>query len=263
MAGATPHGKPLWARAASIADYDGAPDKEDSATERVMPYTAVFYVELRDNLRGSAYTKKSDGLVHCENLMFARALGAGLMRAADKFRFNMWPGTSDNRLEYWVRVYDIPVRATEARYDIRMACAARYKLLLNNNRQHIEDGLADLLGPLYVRTWYTEGTDLANPPPQTYWPTENPGPAAFDLGGGTWFSERSSIMVEVRESSSMPLEDYLDTVNTKLFRYLNRALPVYTTFDWGVCRGELDATGVMQEGFVLDEDELDFGTLGP
>ena len=253
MQTATPNGAPAWARTASIADYAGTLDKENSTTEIPIPYAAIFYRELRYSLMGTAYSQEPDTIIHARNVATARFF-AGIARMADRLRNNRLPSKADNLLNYWVEVQNIAVRATDSRADIRARCSAQYKALPGPTRQVFDDACAELLGDLFVRVWRIKGDDLANPPANTFWPGVNPGPAEYDLGGGAWFSERCHLVIEVvSPNEGKNLQDYFELVNAQLFRLGNRMLPIYVTFDWGVN---------VEDGFILDVDQLDFGSLG-
>ena len=251
MQTAIPHGEPLWGRVPRISDYDGSTDKLNSTSEGDRPYSASFYTELRDNLRGSAFSKSDDTLVHVENVAISR-LFASLIRAGDKVRNNAIPSTSDERLEEWIQTLNVVVRTQDSRQARREACAAQYQVAPGPTRQVVDDAVETLLGDLFVKVHRWDGADLDNPPDPTYWPTVDPGPAAFDLGGGAWLSARSHLVVEVTYPNGMTLSDYYYLVDAQLFRLLNRILPAYVTFDW--------ATNV-DDGFILDVDLLDFGAL--
>jgi hypothetical protein len=251
MQTATPHGAPAWARTATIADYDGATDKMSSTTEGQRPYAAAFYIELRDNLRGSAFTKESGTLVHVENVAIARLMAA-LVRTGDKVRNNAIPSTADEKLDDWIKILNVVSRAGDSDQSKREECAAQYRVAPGPTRQVVDDAISELLGDLFVKVHRFTGADLDNPPEPTHWPTINPGPADYDLGGGTWLSARSHLVVEVTEPSGVSLADYYYLVDAKLFRLLNRILPAYVTADWAVN---------VDDGFALDVDKLDFGAL--
>jgi hypothetical protein len=249
----TPAGKPAWSRAAAIGDYGGALDKRASDTEGSAPYAWFVYCELR-NLRGSAYSKQLGGtLVHCENLAAARVLAYRCFRAPEKFACNaQQPATSDEGLPYWVKVLAVPSSPTDQKWQLRQRCAAHFKASAELNLATIRTALQDLLGDVYVDASFTEGTDLANPPTQTFWPGVNPGDPLTDLGGGAWSSERSHLWVQVQQPPGMTLGEYTQLINVQGVQLLDRILPAYCTFT-------LSEPG----GFDLDIDPLDYTGLTP
>jgi hypothetical protein len=262
-------GDPSWSRVRNIGHYGGALDKANSETEGRVPYAWAFYRELRA-ARGSAYRTvyegTTQGLVHAENLAAARS-EAARWRASDKLANNALPLTSDERLGSWVETLGVETYPGDTIHDLRLRCAAKYQAGLGPTARVVDDAVQQLLGAAFVRTWRNAGTpvldafgfygaegttitDLASPPTPTFWPTINPGPAAFDLGGGTWLSSRSFYIVEVQQPDNMPLTTYLELLNVHLFNLLDRILPAWASFGW--------AEGLSAGGFVLDLSDLDF-----
>lgn len=248
-----PAGKPAWSRTAAIGDYGGAPDKRASETEGTTPYAWLVYCELR-NMRGSAYSKRLGGtLVHSENLALARVLAHQNFRRPEMFACNaQQPATADEGLPYWVKVLGIPTVPTDQKWQIRHRCAVHFKASAELNLPTIRAALQDLLGDVYVDATFIEGSDLANPPTQTFWPDINPGDPATSLGGGAWSSERSHLWVEIQQPPGMSIGDYSQLVNVQATQLLDRLLPAYCTFT-------LSEGG----GFDLDEDLLDYTGLTP
>jgi len=247
-----PNGNPPWSRKAEIADYGGATDKANSSREAPEPYAATYYRDLTWSLYGDYRTKNPTGLVHCENVATARYF-AGLRRFGDLLRNNNDPASAADKIDDWVEIYKIPIRRWYTLEDKRAICSAHHRLLSGLYREAVEDACESLLGDLFVRLWFIVGTDLNNPPTNTFWTGINPGSPADNLGGGTWLSERAHVIVEVVPPSGKDLERYLDRVNTQLYHLLSSALPIYMTFDW---------TSNVEDGFELDADQLDFGALG-
>lgn len=264
-------GLPCWSRERTIGHYGGALDKHDSRTEGRVPYAWVFYLEYRA-ARGSAYAGwdgQKASLVHAENLAFARSQAAR-WRCADKLRNNAVPLTSAEALEGWMDRLGVERYDEDTRQDMRLRCAAKYGASAGNTRRMVDDAIIRLIGQAdqttlrggcFVRCWRQEGTDLANPPNRTYWPVINPGPAGFNLGGGTWFSDRSRLTVEVTPNGMLtvlpngtttPNEKFLKLMNTHLFRLLDRMLPVWAEFDWAIG---------LSDGFLLDLDQMDYSGM--
>jgi len=243
-----PEGLPTWSRERLIDHYGGAPDKENSQTEGDMPYAWMWYSMLKDS-RGSVYRQEQDGLVHCENLALARSSMA-VTRAAEKLSASSEPVTSDETLGRWAKTLNIAQRKTDTMHSLRARCAAKRMAVNGSTRFNIEASLTALLGERYVRIWTQEGSDLATPPTQTFWPVINPGPAAYSLGGGAWLSERCHLVVEVLWTDDLTQAQFLELMNVHLFHHLDTMLPSYATFDW--------ALGLSGDGLTLDLDDLDF-----
>lgn len=245
-------GRPTWSRARKIGHYGGAPDKRDSNTEGDRPYAWRWYRELQA-MRGSAYTRETGTLVHAENLAMARA-EAGRTRAAEKLAANQLAVTSDEKLETHVKVLRVPVFPGDTRQDIRLRCAAKDQAAKGNDRMQVDAVIRALLGDALVKIWRQEGTDYGTPPTQTFWPGVNPGPSAYDLGGGCWLSERANLVIEVVQPHGMGLGEFLELVNVHLFQLLTWLLPAHMTFNWAL---------EVSTGFVLDTSQLDFGAVVP
>jgi len=248
---ATPTGRPSWGRDPKLEDYGGSLTKHNSRTEGEMSYCAMCFLDWRDNLRGTAYTKLPDTLVHVENVALGRFFG-GMMRWADRLQFNQRPSTASDQLDDWVETLNVPTRPSDTDSEIRGACAAKYRGRLGPTRQVVDDAFADLLGGLFVKVWRIDGDDIATPPALTYWPGINPGPASYDMGGGAWMSERCHLVIEVLGPQETELSEYFYMVNGKLLNLARRILPAYVTCDWAVN---------VEGGFELDFDDLDFGSL--
>lgn len=252
--GVRPEGPPAIARRPSISNYGGATDKVPAASELVETYAYQHFVELATG-RGSLYTQELATQVGAENVAIARCFAA-LSRAAERLEANALPLTAHEALGGWIARLNVTAEPGDDTNAIRDACAARYRLALGPTRQNEDESIATLLGPALVQVWRQEGTDLATPPPITYWPTINPGPASHDLtGAGAWLSEREHLVVEVEQPPIMELTDFLRLLNVRLFDHLDSMLPSTATFDW--CLGPLSA------GFLLDISALDFTGIIP
>lgn len=240
--------RPLFGRAPRIGDYDGALDKDDTRTERI-PYAWVWYQEY-ESMLGSGFATERTTHVHVRKLALARC-EAAVTRAAEKLGTNQIPGTSDDALGDWVRLLRVPLRGTENRQEIRQLCADSFEISKGNDKASVDEAIEALLGDSLLAIVRQYGSDLANPPAYTLWPGVNPGPSEFDLGGGTWLSERSFIIVQVEKPSAQEESEFLFTMNVRLFRLLDDLLPAWATFGW--------ATGT--DGFILDVSEVDYDGL--
>jgi hypothetical protein len=245
-----PLGLPLWSREAAIGDYDGATDKEDSLYEGEEPYAAMHLRSLHD-MRGSAYTTERSTLVDAENVALARHFAAVWSRNPEKLRANAIPARADERLPYWAKALAIPSRPSDPRWRIRQLCASHFSAASTPTIGNVKAAVAALLGDAFVDVRVTLGPDLATPPSNTYWPGINPGPASYDMGGGTWTAKRSHVFVEVRQPVGMPDSDFRELMDVQLFQLLDRWLPAHATFNWAT-----------SDGFRLGVSRLGFDGLG-
>lgn len=248
-----PSGNPCWSREAAIGDYGGDLAKRASSTEGDAPYAWYCYRELQA-MRGSAYSQRVGGtLVHCENLATARLMAWWGWRMPEQLQANSLPASADDGLEYWVEVLGVPSRPSDQKWQLRQRCAAHYKAILSSNLAAIQTAVGELLGDVYVDSFFTFGVALSTPPPFTLWRGGTPGPPSMSLGGGAWLSERSRLTVAVQIPPGMPLGEFGQLVNVQLFHLLHRMLPAYCTFGWTVG----------STGFLLDISHLDLTGLTP
>jgi hypothetical protein len=222
-------GNPAWARDAHIGEVGGSLSKEDSKTEGQESAPAMWLREIRA-MRGSLYTTKPATLVHIENVMMARFFGAVWSRTPEKFRANLSPARSDERLPYWVKFLSIPVQPSDPKQTIRARASAHYRIANGPTIAGIRSAVSDLLGDAFVDVVYTPGASLSAPPANTFWPGINPGPASHDLGNGTWTSPRAHIEVEVTRPPGMSEATFANLVNVQLHQLLDRMLPGRNTF---------------------------------
>ena len=252
---ADPNGIPPWSRRRRIADYSGAPDKTDNESEHPFPHAWTWYSEIVA-ARGSAYRRDRQGLVHAETIALARS-ECGRTRASEKLAFNRFPLTSWERLSYWVDVLAIPIRPTDSLHDIRVRAAAKFQAAVGPTIFNENTAVERLLESLLQQVYRQEGVALAAPPPQTFWPGVNPGPAAYSLApmATPWLSERAHLVVSTTPiPPDLTLSEFLELVNVYLFDLLDRMLPAWATFNWAVD---------VQTGFVLDVSQLDFAGFNP
>jgi hypothetical protein len=250
-----PQGRPTWSRQRRIGHYGGAIDKQNSDTEGVTPYAWGWYRTMVAS-RGSKYSGQPEGLVHAENFAIARGFAAA-SRASERLRTNSLPTTAAEAIDRWAFITDTLRREGDTLQDLRLRCAAKYQTARGNTDRDVDEAIERLLGRSFVRTWRQTGpglpdgnTDLSSPPTQTFWPGINPGPAAYDLGGGAWLSERCHLVVEVQRIDGQSQRDFLELMNVDLFRLLDRMLPSYASFNWAI--------GISDGGFFLDISEMDF-----
>lgn len=236
-----------------IGDYGGAADKRDSRTEGQTPFAWIWYEHFRHGM-GAAYNAEDrETIQHAENIAHARTECA-ISRAAERLAHNGSPWTCDETLARWAEVLGVPWVESESNEALRARCAAKYRMARGNDYQTVDEACAQVLGEAFVRIWILEGTDLATPPSPTMWPTINPGPASYDLGGGTWLSARSHLVVETTQPPGMADSDYLRLLNGDLYEMLSATLPAWVTFNWAENLGT---------GFLLDISKLDFTGISP
>lgn len=246
----TPTGKPAWSRKADIADYGGSLNKL-GAGEADEPYAGTLYREFQ-SMRGSAYTRERNTLVHAENLALARFFAHVGWRVPEKFRANLTPARASDKLSYWVDVLGVSTRPEDNEGDIRLSCSANFQIAKGNSYIAVLDAVKALLGTKFVAILLSRGTDLANPPLNTFWPGVNPGPGSYSLGGGAWTSERSHVAIQVTKPADSELGDFIELMDGKLIPLLDSILPDHVTTSW-----------VTGDGFLLDISQLDFDGLGP
>jgi len=157
--------------------------------------------------------------------------------------------SSDEKLAYWVKFLSVVAGSYKKRHDVRLRCAAKYQSAQANDRFSIEQAIEAQLGDALVRFWWQVDDPLTTPPTPTYWPVINPGPAAYNLGGGTWLSVRAHLVIETQQPAGMSLREYRELLDVHMFRMLTWLVPSTMTFNW--------AEGVTA-GFSLGVSELDY-----
>jgi hypothetical protein len=175
---------------------------------------------------------------------------AGISRAAEKLEANSLPGTSDEKLENWATLLDVPFRVNDQRWQVRQKCAAKLRAVPDATAATVDDSVRELLGDSLVAIHRGYGASLSAPPTLTYWPGINPGPAAYSLGGGAWVSERCHYWVEVDMPSVAELINFNRLMNIDYFLLGDIRLPAWATFSWAT-----------SDGFLLDISQLDFDGL--
>lgn len=240
-----PHGRPAWSRIGGIGDYDGALDKVDCETE-TTPYAWTWYQDITAML-GTAFTRERSGVIHAKKLALARG-EAAKTRAVERFIANSLPSTADELLGTWAKILRVPAYAEDERWQVRQRCAARFSAPNGPNQVELDDSLRALLGNIFVETYRSQGT-LAAPPDPTYW-SENPGDPGMSLGGGTWSSVRSRVVVNVTLPADAELGVFLRTVNTVLSQHLDRTTSAWSNYGWTTW-----AAG--STGFFLDSSRMD------
>lgn len=234
-----------WPRGSRIGHYDGAIDKEN-ATRETGSYAFDWYNEYTAAL-GSGFTPERTGLVHCRKLALSR-LEASVQRAAEKVNANSHPNTADDMLGEWVEILKAHLSGEETRQEIRQLCAAKFIAATGNDRASIDALCQRLLGQYFVGVTRIYGVNLDTPPTNTFWPGINPSLPTYDLGGGTWYSERSTLLLQVNRPSGTVDAAFDKLLNVDVFLELDRTLPAWANFRPAV----LD-----DGGYHLDVDPMD------
>lgn len=227
-------------------DYGGYRDKENSI--ETAPYAADYYRSLQGAM-GDAYSTELTGLLHAENLTEARMLGYA-HRMSEKLACQQNPGTASSSLARWCQLLDVRSPTSELDGDARARAIGAYQALASNTPDQIRQMCSDTLGSWFVKLWTPDET--MTPATPTYWPGINPGPSAYDIGGGCWLSAHARYLVEVVE----PTDDSWPDLSQKLDalrEILDVALPAHMMWDWS-CN--------VDDGFRLDYGRLDFEGLG-
>lgn len=239
-----------WSRARRIGHYDGATDKQN-ATRETTPYAWIWYNEYTAAM-GSAFTDARTGIVHSMKLALSR-IECAVQRGAEKMNANSHPDTCDDLLGEWVFLLKVRIHGDETRHEIRQRAAAKFKASLGNSRTNIDAVVSELLGPYFLANVRTSGASLAAPPPLTSWPGISPGAPAYNLGGGSWYSERAHLTVSVSGPKDVNDAAFDELMNVELYNELDRDLPAWMTFNWAV--------NASTTGFLLDISHLDFTGL--
>lgn len=233
---------------ARIEDYGGDQDKQDCETE-TQPYAAQIYRTLQ-GAQGSAMSTELTGWVHIDNLATARHYGWA-HRLAEKVSCESNPGTADCHLDDWCHDLSVDTRSRDTDAARRSRAAAAYSVLMGATPPVVDAAVSKLLGTWFVRCWRNHDGSMT-PAPMTYWPTLNPGPSQWDIGGGCWTSEHAHLVVEVLEPTDSERGEFLTLVNEDLTRLLDRLLPSHMTWSW--CTN-------LDGGFRLDLGSMDYEGL--
>lgn len=236
----------------NIGYYGSSLDKIDSFDEEDIPYAFGFYSQLTAGL-GDALTNRYDSWIHCRKLALARAL-AGDFRLGNKVSYNKLPGTSDELLNYWGEVLNVPYINSETKEDYRLKLKNKYKTSQGPTIENEDNLIRELLGDGFVRCERVVGSDLASPPFPTYW-LDNPGAPTYNLGAGTWLSRRRHLVVVVKKPVNKSLSEFERLINVELFKLLDDLLPSTVTFSWAF--ESLDGLG-----FRLDVSQMDYVGFG-
>jgi hypothetical protein len=225
----------------TIGRYGGSLHKADTSTETI-PYAWGVYLQMQAS-RGTAYTTSRSSLVHVENIAIARFF-CGILRSAERLSSNGLPGTSDDSLDDWVQLLAVQRFADDDDWQVRQRAAAAYALLSGNDASTVDALIQSTLGAAYVGVIRTRGVGLSSPPDFTYWPSVNPGPSDYDLGGGTWFSHRAHLSILVNDTA-VPSDVFQRMVEVDLSRVLDRTLPAWCSWSWSA-----------SDGFLIDISRL-------
>jgi hypothetical protein len=239
-----------WSRRTRMGEYDAATDKTNTVREQ-EPYAASAYQELTEAL-GSAFTTAKNSIVHARKLARAR-ISAAKRRSAEAINANSRPDTADTFLGEWVKILQLRFSPDDTRHEIRQRAAAKFQASLGNSPGIVDAVVADLLGPAFSSVLRATSSPLTSPPTPTYWPTINPGPPGYDVGGGAWMSARCNITVLTQRPYDVTDSAFRRLVDVELVEELGRLLPAWVTFGWS----SVSPVG----GFLLDISAMDFDTF--
>jgi hypothetical protein len=238
-----------WGPRRTIADYGGSRRKRNDLTEHPVPYAAQIYRDLQQQ-RGGAYTTARGSFVHAENMALARFWASMAYRSPDRFRANLSPSGASDSLDYWSKFLKVGRRAGESEDFWRERMRVHYRAGSRPaTYENLRQDCSDLLGDAFVGiTLYT--SDLQTPSANTYWPGINDGPPSFNIGGGTWISDRAKVTINVTQPGGMTQGEYDDLVNVRLFDLLDRACPAWVTVQWQDSQVAIvwDGDGVLWDG---------------
>ena len=239
-----------WGNPSRISDYDGDVDKENDFTENPIPYAAMWYSDIQQQ-RGPAYTSKADALVSAENLAMARLQATIANRYPDKLRANSTPLGAGESLPYWQEYLAISRRPSESDGDVRRKLLTLYRATSDASYSSLETAVRSVLGDAFVSLELQHGTALSSPSDNTYWPTINPGPVSYDLGGGAWLSDRAQVIINVTQPGGMTQGEYNQLLNVQLFNVVDRMLPAWASGKW-----VNETTAIVWDGFYWDDGSL-------
>ncbi len=240
-----------WGPFATVDFYDGDPNKHDNETENPVPIAAQIYRDLQQQ-RGSAFSSSPTSLVHAENAAIARQRMFVDYRLPEKLRNNSTPLRADDGLEYWSEFLAIPARPRESRFSLRRRCSLQYRSTDGCTYDAFRSAVKDLLGEAFVDVILQQDDGLETPGENTYWPVINDGPATYDIGGGSWISERAHIIIGATQPSGMPSGEFNQLMNVELFQLVDQILPAWTTAQW---RTDGVASNVW-DGFLWDDGTM-------
>ena len=243
----------------SIGDYGGSVAKKSDVTEHPIPYAASIYRDLQTQ-RGSAYSTKTGTLVHAENVAISRLFSATSFRLPDKLQNNAsGPLKADEGLEYWARSLKLQQRDGESREAFRARASLHRRLSKGATYDNLRDEISTLLGDAFVGVTLNHDGNFETPPTSTYWPVINPGAGDYDLGGGSWYSERAQIIINAQQPGGMPANEFNSLMNEDLFELVDRLIPAWCTAQWqdeDAVRVVWDGSGVTWNGTGITWDNL-------
>lgn len=230
-----------------IDDYDGALDKENCRTEET-PYAWAQYQDLTSGL-GDGFTTERTGVLHARKMAIARQLGEA-DRINERTTANALPATAHASLGDWVKIMRLRVSGDTPMHQIRQRVAAQFEAAKGNSITDVDAACAAILGPMFVQVHRIGTDDLTDEPAPTYWPAGSAGPVDYDIGGGTWLTVRSHIVVEIQDPPDIR-DPAFQELQQNLYRMLDDLMPAWCTF----------SLAVIGDGFTLDVDQLDYQGL--
>ncbi len=195
------------------------------------PVARIYHEALRSALP-SAIQSVPGSLADCETLATARLL-ATMWKAQQRYEANLSPRTSYGLLGNWAERFRVQVREGDSVEYIQALCAWKHRVnLYGPSEGAIWDACKLVLGPHLVNVVYRRGTDLENPPVDTYWP-ESP-------GAEPWTSSRSLITVQARRGD-LTSDEFNFLVAVRLPEVLDVIAPGYGSWNWEEVSGDVGA----------------------
>lgn len=252
-----------WGDDRTIDSYGGSLTKKNDVKEHPAPYAAQIYRDLQ-NQRGSAYTTKPGTFVHVENMAIARQVASVCYRLPEKLQNNAsGPRKADEGLDYWAACLGLQKRPTETVGAFRERAALHRRLSKGGTYDNLRDEVSTLLGPAFISIEFNHDGEFETPSTNTYWPVINPGPDSYDLGGGTWLSDRSQVIINAERPGGMSEPDFSQLMNSDLFELVDRMIPAWATAQWrdaDSVRTVWDGAGVLWDGGATWDQLFDWNS---
>lgn len=239
----------------AIGFYGGSLTKRDDPDAGEVPSAYAWYQAIRAQ-RGTAYTTVEAGLQFAEDFATARML-SGIEEGAERMRWNRYPGTSDDRLGYWVNLLGVTARRYESEESVRRRAGARFMGLVSNSQYAIDAAISATLGDGLIQVYRPRGASFDAPPFGSYHPGVDPGPQAINIfdsaDKGPKVSPLASLLIQLDAAYYGDTDSLLAVANGDLKELMENMLPAHMNYRWGINDPDV--------GFRLDIDSLDLNWL--
>jgi hypothetical protein len=208
-----------------IGDYGGDTDKQASQYEGDEPYAASV-MDMLYGARPSSMTRSPNSYIGCETLAAARMIAHLIYRLPEKLEANLLPGTSDEALNYWLKLLNVP-QGSLPRWRARKLAATAYMSAKDPTYPVILEIAETSMGEFFEGIELHQSDDLAHPVYGTYWPGSGfEGDPADDIGGGTWTSRNDLITIRVSRPTAAQTAAF-DEAASRCYDSLRVLLPAY------------------------------------